>query len=223
LDIPAVTITYAQSIDGRIATSTGSSQWISCPETLELAHNLRRETDVVLVGIETVLNDDPELTCRIGGGPSPVRVVLDSHLRLPPDSRIAQTASEHRTIVFTSRPVHQSKRDALEDRKIEVRTTGVDREGRICIREVMQSLYASGYRKVLVEGGGRIITSFLKEGIVRKMYIVTAPKILGAGVDAVRDLGILKVGDALEPSESSFYSLGRDLVWELTFDLNKMK
>jgi riboflavin-specific deaminase-like protein len=178
---------------------------------------------VVLVGIETVLNDDPELTCRIGGGPSPVRVVLDSHLRLPLDSRIAQTASEHRTIVFTSKPAHRSRRDALEERKIEVRTTGVDREGRICVREAMQSLYASGYRKVLVEGGGRIITSFLKAGMARKMYVVTAPIILGAGIEAVRDLGILEVDDALVPSGSSFYSLGRDLVWELTFDCNKRK
>ena len=99
---PRITVSYAQSVDGRIATSTGESRWISCSRTLTLAHRLRRDHEVILVGIGTVLKDDPELSCRLKrSSPSPVRVILDSRLRLPVDSTIVRTCRTYRTIVYT--------------------------------------------------------------------------------------------------------------------------
>jgi hypothetical protein len=100
---PYVTLAFAQSIDGRIATITGESQWISGEETLSLSQEIRAASDAILVGVGTVIRDDPRLTCRLPGSPSPLRVILDGRLRVPLSSTILRTASEYPTVVFTGR------------------------------------------------------------------------------------------------------------------------
>jgi 5-amino-6-(5-phosphoribosylamino)uracil reductase/diaminohydroxyphosphoribosylaminopyrimidine deaminase/5-amino-6-(5-phosphoribosylamino)uracil reductase len=240
--IPRITVSYAQSLDGRIATSTGDSRWISCTRTLTLAHRLRRDHEVILVGIGTVLRDDPELSCRLkGSSRSPVRVVLDSHLRLPPDSTIVRTCRTYRTIVYTLQagPVSESgdaavvdilagggspacaaaeRRAALEQAGIEVLEVPADAEGRVSIVDLVNDLAERGFRSIFVEGGARVITSFLRAGLVHRMVVVTAPVIIGRGVEAIGELGITSLSQALRPARSRVRRLGSDRVWELIFD-----
>ena len=222
---PWITVSYAQSLDGRIATSTGDSRWISCPQTLTLAHRLRRDHEVILAGIGTVLRDDPELSCRLKRpAPSPVRVILDSHLRLPLDSKIVRTSGTYRTIVYTLAAGATPAGTAARDRRVELEQAGVqvcqvqaDEQGRVSVEGVVNDLAGKGFRSIFVEGGAQIITSFLRAGLVDRMVLVTAPVIIGRGVEAVGELGITSLAEALRPRRSRTRRLGKDRVWELFF------
>ena len=224
---PRITVSYAQSVDGRIATITGDSRWISCARTLTLAHRLRRDHEVILVGIGTVVRDDPELSCRLGGNSrSPVRVILDSHLRLPADSTILRTCKTYRTIVYTlEQPASPEagaaaadRRAVLEQAGIEVIQIQADEQGRVSVEQVVADLADRGFRSIFVEGGAQVITSFLRHGLVHRMVVVTAPVIIGQGVEAIGDLGITTLAQALRPRCSRVRRLGTDRVWELIFD-----
>jgi riboflavin-specific deaminase-like protein len=217
--IPRITVSYAQSLDGRIATSTGDSRWISCPRTITLAHRLRRDNEVIVVGIGTVLRDDPELSCRLKRScPSPVRVVLDSHLRLPSESTILRTCGTYRTIVYTTTGTNPDRRRRLELSGVEVHEVAADEQGRVAVRNVVENLAERGFRTVFVEGGSKVITSFLRAGLVHRLIVVIAPVIIGRGVEAVGDLEITSLEQALRPRRSRTRRLGRDRVWELYFD-----
>ena len=216
---PRITVSYAQSLDGRIATSTGDSRWISCPRTLTLAHRLRRDHQVILVGIGTVLRDDPELSCRLRrASHSPLRVILDSHLRLPRDSTVVRTCSSYTTLVYTVAPPRAERREQLEQAGVQVCTVAADTRGRVAVPAVVEDLVEKGYRSIFVEGGAEVITSFLRAGLVSRMVVVTAPIILGRGVEAIGDLGITRLAEALRPLKSRTRRLGSDRVWELIFD-----
>jgi len=222
MDRPYVTVSYAQSLDGRIAARDGSSQWISGPASLRLAHRLRRDSDAVVVGIETVIRDDPELTYRPGGrrslARSPSRVVFDSRLRMPVESKLASTADEIPTTVFTLKPADGARMEALKRRGVRIVECAPNPGGGIGVADVMERLAAGGCRSVFVEGGGRIITSFLRSGVVDRMLVVTAPLIIGAGVEAVGDLGLRTLAESLRPKRARTRRLGPDLVWELLFE-----
>lgn len=221
--LPRITISYAQSLDGRIATLTGQSQWISSPQTLRLAHRLRRDNEVILAGIGTVLRDDPELTCRIGTGSRattydrPVRVILDSHLRLPLASKIASSAGRVPTIACTTDAASPKRKIELEAAGVRVVALGKDEHGLVPVRRVVEFLGEEGYRSLFVEGGGKVITSFLKAGLVHRMIIVIAPLLIGEGVAAVGDLGVRSLEEALRPVRSRTRRLGADIVVELDF------
>ena len=239
---PRITVSYAQSVDGRIATITGDSRWISFALTLTLAHRLRRDHEVIVAGIGTVLRDDPELSCRLGdNSPSPVRVILDSRLRLPADSTIVRTCKTYRTIVYTlgqpaaaeaggSAVVDVIKAEgkragAAADRRAELQQAGIevcevqaDAQGRVAVERVVADLAGRGFRSIFVEGGAQVITSFLRSGLVHRMVVVIAPVIIGRGVEAVGDLGITNLSQALRPVRSRVRRLGSDRVWELIFD-----
>jgi riboflavin biosynthesis pyrimidine reductase len=238
---PRITVSYAQSLDGRIATATGDSRWISCSRTLTLAHRLRRDHEVILVGIGTVLRDDPELSCRLKrSSRSPVRVILDSRLRLPPDSTIVRTCKTYRTIVYTLEDTADSgaegaavvdmmagtaasdaaagRRVDLERAGVEVCEAGADAQGRVSVVDVVEDLANRGFRSIFVEGGGQVITSFLRAGLVHRMIVVTAPLLIGRGVEAIGELGTASLAQALRPRRSRVRRLGSDRVWELIFD-----
>ncbi len=223
--MPRVTLSYAQSLDGRIATATGDSRWISGPSTLRLAHRLRAENQALLVGIGTVLRDDPRLTCRLAGrrARSPARVVLDSGLRLPPDSRLARGAAELPTLVFTVAPgtdarARASRRAALEALGVRIVEGPPDAEGRVELRWALQQLAGLGYASLFVEGGAGVITSFLRERLVHRLLVVVAPLLIGTGVQAVGDLGVGGLAEALRPRRSRVRRCGAERVWELEFD-----
>jgi len=210
---PRITISYAQSLDGRIATSSGQSQWISGPGTRQLAQELRRDNDAILVGIGTVLRDDPLLTCRLPGCSSPVRVVLDSRLRLPEDSRIVQSADRYATVVF-SVAADASKVERLGRRGVKV-VSVAQAGGGVALEPALDCLVSSGVETLLVEGGSSVITSFFKAGLVDRLLVVTAPLIIGDGVPAVADLGVEDLGMAPRFRPAHLEQRGDDVVWEL--------
>ena len=218
--IPRITVSYAQSLDGRIATATGDSRWISGPSTLRLAHRLRRDHQALLVGIGTVLRDDPQLTCRLPGGRSrsPARVVLDSALRLPPECRLARGAGELDTLVFTAAGAPQARRSALEALGVRVVESPPDAEGRIPLRWALEHLAGLGYASLFVEGGARVITSFLRHHLVHRLLVVVAPLLIGDGVQAVGDLGVRALAEALRPRRCRVRRFGAERVWEMHFD-----
>lgn len=219
---PYVTVSYAQSIDGKIATKTGDSQYISGKSTLRLAHKLRKMNDAILIGVGTVLFDDPLLTCRIGGRErkerNPVRIILDSNLRTPIDSRIVKTAHCVPTIIFAAEHVTEKKSSALQANGIQIETGAWNAESeRIDLARCLQHLDELQIKTLFVEGGGRVITAFVKENLVDKMIVITAPFLIGAGLPAIGDLNVTELREAIHPYKARLRRYGRDSVWELYF------
>ena len=216
----SVTLTWAQSLDGRIATRTGDSQWISGDETLVLSQELRKSHDAIAVGINTALRDDPLLTCRLPDCANPLRVVFDSGLRLPPDSKLTATAHETPTVVFCAplsglTTAGLERKSTLEDLGIRVVALPPAPSGGLSLKAALESLRGSGVASLMVEGGSTLLTAFLKEGLASRAVVVTAPIFIGSGIEAVGDLGTARLSDALRPKKSSVRPMGADAVWEL--------
>lgn len=213
---PYVTLSWAQTLDGRIATLTGDSQWIGGPESLTFAHELRRDNDAILVGIGTVLQDNPRLTCRIPGGRNPVRVVLDSNLRLPEDSALATSLDQAPTVVFTSVLAPESKRQRLVAQGVEV-VLLPGSGSPLDLGALLDELGRRQIASVFVEGGAGVLTAFLAQGLADRAVVVTAPFFLGRGIEAVGDLGHRVLAQAPRPRSWRRWDLGADLATELIF------
>lgn len=210
---PLVTVHYAQTLDGRLATRTGDSQWISGQESLRLAHGLRASHEVVAVGIGTVLADDPRLTVRLASGPSPVRVVVDSRLRIPLDARLLSDGAVE-TIVATTDRADPAKRRAVEGAGAQVIRVGCTDDGRVDLAELLDELGARGYASLLVEGGAGLITAMVRGGHVRRLVVSIAPMLLGEGIEAVGELDIRRLRDALTFRRARFTQLGPDVIFD---------
>jgi 5-amino-6-(5-phosphoribosylamino)uracil reductase/diaminohydroxyphosphoribosylaminopyrimidine deaminase/5-amino-6-(5-phosphoribosylamino)uracil reductase len=211
---PYVTLSYAQSLDGRIADRNGVSQWISGEESLQRTHELRDQHDAILTGIRTVLCDNPRLTCRLPGGKNPIRIILDSKLRIPNDSIVVRTAREIRTQIFCGSSCDRSRLTALEQAGITVVPVQSGPSGLI-LSEILATLYEKGIRSILVEGGAAVITSFIREKLADSIILFIAPLIIGTGTDAVGDLGTAHLGEAMRGKTASVCRLGEDIVWEV--------
>ncbi|HEY8950056.1 MAG TPA: bifunctional diaminohydroxyphosphoribosylaminopyrimidine deaminase/5-amino-6-(5-phosphoribosylamino)uracil reductase RibD [Rhizomicrobium sp.] len=174
---PFVTVKLAQSADGFTARVPGESPWITGGEARCFGQLLRAQHDAILVGIETVLADDPELTCRVPGLEkySPLRVVLDSKLRLPVNSKLAQTARQIPTLVFTAR----EGGDALRALGVEVLMLNPDTNGHVPLTAVLKALAERDVMRLLVEGGATIANTFYRAGFADRLEIFTAPMSLG--------------------------------------------
>ncbi|OGT70957.1 MAG: GTP cyclohydrolase [Gammaproteobacteria bacterium RIFCSPLOWO2_02_FULL_57_10] len=179
---PFVTLSYAQSLDGSITLRAGESLGLSGEESTRLTHHLRSLHDGILVGIGTVLADDPQLNVRQWTGPSPQPIVLDSHLRIPADARLCHIADKH-CWVLTSR--HSNSREQSD---LDIITLAGDAEGRVCLHEALRELKRRGINSLMVEGGANVITAFLKEQLVDALVLTIAPTVVG-GYKAVGDLG----------------------------------
>jgi diaminohydroxyphosphoribosylaminopyrimidine deaminase/5-amino-6-(5-phosphoribosylamino)uracil reductase len=177
--IPFVTLKFAQSLDGRIATKTGHSQWISSPESLRLGHTLRSMHDGVLVGIGTILVDDPGLT-----------------------------------IIVATERASRGKAQSLKNLGAEILWARENQRGKVDMEDLLGKLGRMGITSVLVEGGAKIITSFLRERLADKIVIVMAPKLIGEGIEAVGDLEIRDLNEALQISRMKMRRLGGDIVIE---------
>jgi diaminohydroxyphosphoribosylaminopyrimidine deaminase/5-amino-6-(5-phosphoribosylamino)uracil reductase len=215
--IPFVTVKFAQTLDGRIATSTGHSRWISSPPSLRYAHRLRAAHDAILVGAGTVLRDDPELTCRLARGKNPLRIVVDSSLRSKPEATIFLPGQEARTLVVTTRRAPADRKRTLEARGVEVVETGEDPLGRVDLRELLSILGKRTVSSLLVEGGAGVITEFLREKLADRLVVIVAPKIAGQGINALGDLGITRMDEALRLSIRKISRKGDDLVFDASF------
>src|SRR3954470_23085900 len=173
---PRVTIKIAQTLDGRIATRTGQSQWITSEAARALAHELRATHDAVLVGIGTVLQDNPRLTVRLVDGPDPLRVVADSSLRIPLDCHLLAEQPE-RTICVATEAAPAERCQAVRERGARV-ILGRQDDGGLDLEDVLRRLGGLGIRSVMVEGGSGIVTSLLKARLVDRLVVCIAPKIL---------------------------------------------
>jgi riboflavin-specific deaminase-like protein len=217
MDVPRVTISYAQSIDGCIATASGESRYISCEKTLKMVQKLRRDNDCILVGIGTVLRDDPQLTCRIDPARTPVRVILDSKLSIPLKSTIVNTAKGVKTILFIADDADKEKLKQLHRAGMETVKLSTDNDGNLPIHEVLKFLANRGYQSVLVEGGSRVITSLIKVRMMSKIVVTMAPILIGNGIRAFSDINIHSLEEALKPIKTRIRRMGSDIVWELLF------
>ena len=182
---PFVSLKLAMSLDGKIATRAGGSRWITGKEARRRAHELRRRHAAVLVGVNTVLADDPELTVREVPGPNPLRIVLDSRGRLPPSARALNGAA--RTLVATTEAMPPERERELGARGAEV-VRFPARDGRVDPGALLGWLAKRGIDSVLVEGGGEVAWSFLSRGLVHKLYLFYGPVVIG-GRDAVPAVG----------------------------------
>ena len=212
--LPLVAVKFAQTLDGRIATATGDSKWISSPESRKLAHKLRARSDAVMVGVGTILKDDPELTVRLVKGRNPARVILDSALRIPLEAKALAEQEKAATIIATTAKAEGDKISRLRNMGIEVLIVPEDEQGEVNLRHLLETLGQRGISSVLVEGGAGIITSLLKLKLADKLVVFIAPKIMGKGIEAVGELGVKDVGQALPLVFTRTYRVGEDLVIE---------
>jgi GTP cyclohydrolase II len=204
LDRPYVILKFAQTLDGRLATKSGDSKWISGNEERVISHALRAACDAVMVGIGTVEADDPQLTVRLVPGASPLRVVLDSRLRVASDRNILN--DEAPTLIFTSRDSSGLVDHGPFVRKVRSAPEGLD------LGDCLRKLREFGVETLLVEGGAKVITSFLKAGLADRVIISISPMLLGSGRESVEELRIDRVSDALRLTSESVYRIGRDVV-----------
>lgn len=209
---PAVTVSYAQTLDGRIATVTGSARWISGPQSLRLAHELRARHDAIMVGVGTVCRDDPRLTVRLVPGCDPLRVVVDSALRTPLSAAVLAGAAATGTILAVTGHAPSARRAAVEALGATVLCLPGDDDGRVDLAALLAALAARGIGTVMVEGGAQLITSLLRARLVDRLVVTIAPTILGAGIEAVGDLGIRDLATALRLEETQVSHYGPDIV-----------
>jgi 3,4-dihydroxy 2-butanone 4-phosphate synthase/GTP cyclohydrolase II len=208
-DRPFVVVKLAQTLDGRLATVTGDSRWISGEEERRVSHGLRAASDAVMVGIGTILADDPRLTVRMVPGACPMRVVLDTRLRIPTEARVLDDAAP--SLVYTTSRAPAERRFALSSLGVAVRTVPTSREG-LSLEAVLADLRRSGLRLVLVEGGSRLATSLFASGLVDRAIVAVAPIIVGSGKEAVGDLGIVRIADAVRIAEPAVHLAGHDVI-----------
>ena len=209
---PVVTLSYAQTLDGRLATSTGSSQWISGPESLRFSHELRAKHDAIMVGVGTVCKDDPRLTVRLVAGQNPLRIVVDSTLRTPLTAAVLAEGAAPGTVFAATDRAPAAKRDRVCALGASVVCLPTNAGGGVDLIALLAALHARSVGSVLVEGGAQMITALLQAQLVDQMVVCVAPKILGAGIEVVGDLGIRELARALILTDTSVTPYGADLV-----------
>ncbi len=206
---PFITMKIAQTIDGRIATLTGDSQWISSPASRRFAHRERSLHDGILVGIGTVLKDDPSLTVRLVKGKNPVRIVVDSSLKIPLGSAILKDQDTARTIIAVTSRHDRKKASTLQEMRIGIIEAG---ENKVDLKALLKGLAKMNISSVLLEGGAGVFTSFLDKGLIDRALFIIAPLVTGKGTDAFGDLGIRKIGDSLRFEVRKVLHRGTDII-----------
>ena len=211
---PFVILKVAATLDGKIATRTGDSKWISSGASRRLVHRLRNRVDGIVVGIGTILRDNPLLTTRIPGGRDPLRIVLDSRLRVPERAKILED-SPSRVIIATTKAAPRRKVERLEERGVRVLILR-SRGGRVDLRAFVARLGAMGLTSLMVEGGSRVNGSFLDEGLVDKIVLFIAPKLVGddRAPGIFRGKGVRKIEEARGLRDVTVRRIGGDIVIE---------
>ena len=177
---PFVTLKCAATLDGRIATRTGDSKWVTGEKARRFVHQLRQAVDAILVGIGTIQTDDPSLTARLGfkKGADPVRIILDTHLSISPDAKILRLDSDSDTILVTGSKIAEEKKKRIQKKGVRLIQQSMASD-QIDLKLLMDQLGSMGITSVLIEGGSRVIASAFGSGIVDKIHFFYAPKILG--------------------------------------------
>jgi diaminohydroxyphosphoribosylaminopyrimidine deaminase/5-amino-6-(5-phosphoribosylamino)uracil reductase len=213
--LPLVIIKAACSLDGKIATRTGDSQWLTGETARAFGHRLRHECDAILVGIGTVSADDPQLTTRLPRRRSkdPIRVVLDSRLRIPETARLLHLNSQAPTWIATTPTAPQDKIQALQELGAEILVLP-EEGGRVALKPLLEELGRQRVQSLLVEGGAEVLGSFLDQGLAAKFYFFYAPKILGGkdAYPAVAGRGAARLAEAHQARDLTLRRLGPDLL-----------
>lgn len=194
--IPYVTVKVAESLDGKIATKTGDSRWITADDSRRYVHELRRKVDAVMVGVNTVIIDDPLLMSALSRGKEPIRIIVDSRLATPLKARIFSDISRSPVLIATTKKSRKIKYYEKRGARVLIAKS---KKGRVDLKDLMKTLALMDIVHILVEGGGELIADILKEKLADSLYFFIAPKIIG-GRDAVTSVqgdGISKVKDAL--------------------------
>jgi diaminohydroxyphosphoribosylaminopyrimidine deaminase/5-amino-6-(5-phosphoribosylamino)uracil reductase len=212
---PLVTLKFATSLDGRIATASGESQWITGPPARERAHALRANHDAIMVGTGTVIADDPQLTCRLPGlhHCSPVRVVIDRHLRIPPAARLIADAHQIPTWILTLRSADAGRRAAFLANGVGLIDVEPGSDGQVDLAAALRALGGRGITRLLVEGGAGLVAAFLRARLADRLVWVHAPLVIGGeGIPAIAGLDLAALADALAFERLSTETIGDDVM-----------
>ena len=211
---PYVIMKYAMTLDGKIATYTGDSMWVTGEEARHRVHRQRHACRGIMVGVGTVITDDPMLTCRIEGGRNPVRIICDSGLRTPVTSRIVRTAGEVPTIIATCNR-EKEKYKPYEDAGCRIFLTKA-RQGRVDLMDLMEQLGKEEIDSILLEGGSTLNWSALEQGIVQKVQAYVAPKIFGSqfAKTPIGGGGVKTPAEAIGLKNIEIIQIGKDYMIE---------
>ncbi len=214
---PFVTVKSALTLDGWAATATGDARWITNESSRRFVHRLRARTDAVMVGVGTVLADDPLLTSRLGKGRTrdPLRIILDTHLRIPREAKVLSVPSQASTLIAAGKDVNRRKLEGLEGERVSVITCPTKR-GRIDLEALMGILGKREVTSILVEGGAEIIGSLVRERLVDKFCVFKAPKLLGGddGIPMAKGPGPGQIKDCLHLKEVRVRRFQEDILIE---------
>ena len=214
---PFVIAKCAATLDGRIATQSGDSKWVTGEAARRFVHRLRHAVDAIMVGINTVRMDDPSLTTRLenGRGKDPVRIILDSHLSISPDARVLQQDSAADTILVAAKTVEQSKKAIIEKDGVRVIEAALKHD-RIDMGALMTQLGAMEISSLLIEGGSQVLGSAFRAGIVDKVQFFFAPKILGGddGIPICSGPGAKLMGQSIALKDSVVHRFDDDVLIE---------
>ena len=211
---PFLILKVAATLDGKIATRNGESQWISGEASRRFVHRLRNQVDGVIVGIGTVLKDDPMLTARVKGGKDSYRIILDSRLRIPENAKVIEI-SPSRTIIATTELAPGEKVERLEKKGVRVLILD-SKKGRVDLKPCLLKLGEMGLMSLLVEGGSQINGSFLDEGLIDKIFLFLSPKLIGdpQALGIFGGHGVSSLKQAIPLNELKVRRMGEDLLLE---------
>ncbi|WP_252247717.1 bifunctional diaminohydroxyphosphoribosylaminopyrimidine deaminase/5-amino-6-(5-phosphoribosylamino)uracil reductase RibD [Clostridium sp. ZS6] len=220
-NLPFVILKSAISLDGKIATSIGESKWITSKEARIDGHLLRNKLSAIMVGVNTIIKDNPELTCRIENGRNPIRIIVDSTLRIPLSSKVIKNY-DGLTIIATTKYADKLKKEKLVDRNINVIEI-IDKNKKVDLKKLMRYLGTLKIDSILIEGGGTLNFSALEENIVDKVRFYIAPKILGGETSksSIGGQGFSKLSDAVKLKDLTYEKLSEEIVIEGY--INKLK
>lgn len=211
---PFITLKIAQTLDGKIATSEGHSRWITSTSSRRRVHHMRKECDAVLIGIGTVIQDDPLLNVRWTSGASPKRVILDSKLCISLDARILHHPDVKDTIIVTTAHASGEALSTLRKTGASVWVLEEDVTGKVSLPSLWRRMASEGLCNVLVEGGKTVFSSLLRAGDVDRIVVFIAPKLFGEGKGVFENMGIRDPAEAITFKEIRWRRLGQDMVFE---------
>ncbi len=203
---PYVILKVAMTLDGKIATTKGDSKWITSEASREIVHELRDKVDAVLVGIGTVLADDPQLTCRISGGRDPVRVIVDKDYMIPVTARCLG----EKCLVFTSKD--PKKRKEILNTETKVVKISPSKTGRLSWDEIFSFLGKQGMHAVMIEGGSRINASVIRSRRVDQIMAFISPRLLGGGISVTEGISPAKIAEAVSLKVFEIKQIGGDIL-----------
>ncbi len=219
---PWILLKVAQTLDGCIALGNGESRWITSKEARAEVHKLRAGMDAVMVGSQTVLDDDPALTVRHVEGPNPVRIICDSRFRVTEDIKIFHQEDPENTWLITTKNADADKRKRIEDTGAKVILCDANEEGRIDLNCAVRELATAGITSVLVEGGGTLHAALIRESLFDKFVVAIAPKVIGSdGRSAVGELGLTDMKDVPEFDTVTMKQVGQDIWLEMERNVHR--